>query len=50
MEAVKEAFQKAVETAVEEKLKGGKPPKKASGTDDQKAQQEAVYNAMMGKF
>ena len=28
METVKKAFQKAVEAAVEEKLKGGKPPKK----------------------
>lgn len=28
MEKVKEVFQRAVETAVEEKLKGGKPPKK----------------------
>lgn len=29
MEAVEKAFQKAVQAAVEEKLKGGKPPKKA---------------------
>ena len=50
METVKAAFQKAVEAAVEEKLKGGKPPKKATETDKQKAQQEAVYNAMMGQF
>ena len=50
METVKEAFQKAVESAVEDKLKGGKPPKRASETDNQKTQQEAVYNAMMGKF
>lgn len=49
METVKAAFQKAVETAVEEKLKGGKPPKKALETDAQKAQEQAVYNAMMGK-
>lgn len=50
METVKAAFQKAVEAAVEEKLKGGKPPKKATETDKQKAQQEAVYNTMMGQF
>ena len=50
METVKTAFQEAVEAAVEEKLKGGKPPKKATETDKQKAQQEAVYNAMMGQF
>lgn len=30
MEKVKEVFQRAVETAVEEKLKGGKPPKKST--------------------
>lgn len=50
METVKKAFQRAVEAAVEEKLKGGKPPKKATETDEQKAQQQKVYNAMMGQF
>ena len=50
METVKTAFQKAVEAAVEEKLKGGKPPKKATETDEQKTQQQKVYNAMMGQF
>ena len=50
METVKAAFQKAVEAAVEEKLKGGKPPKKATETDEQKTQQQKVYNAMMGQF
>ena len=49
METVKTAFQKAVEAAVEEKLKGGKPPKKATETDEQKNQQQKVYNAMMGQ-
>ena len=49
MEKVKEVFQRAVETAVEEKLKGGKPPKKASGGDAQKALEEQVYNIMMGR-
>lgn len=49
MEKVKEVFQRAVETAVEEKLKGGKPPKKASGGDVQKALEEQVYNIMMGR-
>lgn len=48
MEKVKEVFQRAVETAVEEKLKGGKPPKKAPGGDAQKALEELVYNIMMG--
>ena len=50
VETVKAAFQKAVEEAVEEKLKGGKPPKKATETDEQKTQQQKVYNAMMGQF
>lgn len=50
METVKAAFQKAVEAAVEEKLKGEKPPKKATETDEQKTQQQKVYNAMMGQF
>ena len=49
MEKVKEVFQRAVETAVEEKLKGGKPPKKASGGDAQKALEEQVYDIMMGR-
>ena len=48
MEKVKEVFQRAVETAVEEKLKGGKPPKKAPGGDAQKALEEQVYTIMMG--
>lgn len=48
MEKVKEVFQRAVETAVEEKLKGGKPPKKAPGGDAQKVLEEQVYNIMMG--
>lgn len=50
MEKVKAAFQKAVETAVEEKLKGGKPPKKAPGTDTQEALEKQVFNAMMGIY
>lgn len=50
MEKVKAVFQKAVETAVEEKLKGGKPPKKAPETDPQKTKEQQVYNLMMGKI
>lgn len=34
LEAVETAFQTAVQAAVEEKLKGGKPPKKATKDDD----------------
>lgn len=46
---VEKAFQKAVEAAVEDRLKGGKPPKKAPGSqeDDLAKQVEAL---MMGTF
>lgn len=50
MDTVKKAFQKAVEAAVEEKLKGGKPPKKATETKDEDILKQQVYNAMMGRF
>lgn len=50
MDTVKKAFQKAVEAAVEEKLKGGKPPKKATETKDEDILKQQVYNAMMGKI
>lgn len=43
METVKVTFQKAVEAAVEEKLKGGKPPKKAS-------EQEGITKEMYSKM
>lgn len=47
IEAVEKAFQKAVQAAVEEKLKGGTPPKKApSGGEEDLAKQ--VENLMMG--
>lgn len=48
--AVEKAFQKAVEDAVDERLKGGKPPKKAPETNTQEELETQVYNAMMGKF
>lgn len=48
IEAVETAFKEAVEKAVEEKLKGGKPPKKAGEGNDKTLEQQ-VYNAMMGK-
>ena len=50
MDTVKKAFQKAVEAAVEERLKGGKPPKKATETKDEDILKQQVYNAMLGKF
>lgn len=48
MQTVKDTFQKAVEAAVNEKLKGDKPPKKA--TETQGNLEKQVYNAMMGIF
>ena len=49
MVAGEKAFQEAVQAAVEEKLKGGTPPKKApTGGDDDLAKQ--VENLMMGSI
>lgn len=49
VDAVEKAFQEAVQAAVEEKLKGGTPPKKApSGGDAELAKQ--VEALMMGTF
>lgn len=48
--AVEKAFQAAVEAAVQERLKGGIPPKKAPETNTQEALEKQVYNAMMGIF
>ena len=47
IETVKNAFQKAVEKAVNEKLKGGNPPKKAP--DDIESEAAKVYKYMTGK-
>lgn len=46
IDAVEKAFQEAVQAAVEEKLKGGTPPKKATPGDDDLAKQ--VESLMMG--
>lgn len=48
LEAVDKAFQKAVEAAVEEKLKGGKPPKKAPGAGEEQLVKQ-VEALMMGQ-
>lgn len=47
IEAVEQAFQKAVEAAVQEKLKGGEPPKKPQGEDDSDLAKQ-VENLMRG--
>jgi len=47
IEAVETAFKEAVEKAVEDKLKGGKPPKKGDG--ETKTLEDQVMRAMMGK-
>jgi len=48
LEAVEKAFQEAVQTAVEEKLKGGIPPKKAP-QGDAAALEKQVEALMMGQ-
>lgn len=47
MEKVKEVFQRAVETAVEEKLKAASLRRRHQAGDAQKALEEQVYNIMM---
>lgn len=47
IEAVEKAFQEAVQAAVEEKLKGGTPPKKAPSEDDKDLAKQ-VEDLMMG--
>lgn len=47
IETVEKAFQSAVEKAVDERLKGGKPLKKAK--DDTPSEADLIYKNMMGK-
>lgn len=47
IDAVEQSFQKAVEAAVQEKLKGGEPPKKPQGEDDSDLAKQ-VENLMRG--
>ena len=46
--AVEKAFQEAVQAAVEERLKGGNPPKKAPQGDPMEELEKEIYNAMKG--
>lgn len=48
LEAVEAAFQEAVQAAVEDKLKGGKPPKSAPQTDEMEELRKQIYNNMKG--
>lgn len=48
LKVVEDVFNKAVEAGVEEKLKGGKPPKAAPPTGDQKSKEEEILRYMMG--
>lgn len=48
IEAVEKALQEAVEKAVNDRLKGGKPPKKAAGEGGNNLE-EQVLKAMLGK-
>lgn len=45
---VEEAFNAAVEAAVQERLKGGDPMKKAPKTDPNKTLEQEIMNAMLG--
>lgn len=47
IETVEKAFQSSVEKAVDERLKGGKPMKKAK--DDVPSEADIIYKNMMGK-
>lgn len=47
--AIEKAFQGAVEKAVEERLKGGEPPKRAS-ENEEKALEEQIAKAMSAPF
>lgn len=47
--AVEKAFQQAVETAVNERLKGGEPPKRVPEADESELAKQ-VENLMMGRF
>lgn len=47
--AIEKAFQGAVEKAVEERLKGGTPPKKAGGNKEETLE-EQIANAMRSPF
>ena len=46
--AVEKAFQEAVQAAVEERLKGGNPPKKAPQGDPMEELEKEICNAMKG--
>lgn len=48
IDALEKAFQQSVQSAVEEKLKGAKPPKKAEGNNT--ALEEQIAKAMKGGF
>jgi len=48
IETVEKAFQAAVEAAVQERLKGDKPPKNASQTDEMKELENQIYAYMKG--
>lgn len=48
LETVEKAFQKAVQAGVEERLKGGKPPKKAPQGDEMDELEKQIYESMKG--
>lgn len=50
IDAVEKAFQAAVSSAVEERLKGGAPPKKAPGSSAEADLQKEIANALKGRI
>ncbi len=50
IEAVEKAFKEAVEASVQERLKGGNPPRKASGSDNDDDLEKQVEALMKGEL
>ena len=46
--AVEKSFQEAVQAAVEERLKGGNPPKKAPQSSELEELEKQIYESMKG--
>lgn len=49
IESIGKAFEGAVQKAVEDRIKGGKPMKKASANETELTDEELIYKTMMGK-
>lgn len=49
IDSIGKAFEGAVQKAVEDRIKGGKPMKKASANETELTDEELIYKTMMGK-